>query len=136
MLNQHRAHCTYILGCECFKFGLADTEHDVSAAVLLLLAHHMVNLQGAGAGALAVGEHMQARDLETLDKPARLIEQLRRLAAGAHYEVHADEGVGHHGADALDFVPEKRRVISAAHQPEHLIGAILERNVEMWHKPL
>ena len=134
MLQEHRTHRAEILRGKPVHLLLGDTQQLVDAAVLLLLADHMADFQRFGARALGVGEDVEACDGERADEITAALKLLLRLAAGAGYDVDADEGVGHQGADALYLVAEKGGIVVAVHEAEHGVGSALQRYVEMRHE--
>ncbi len=104
--------------------------------MLLFLTDGMGYFQRPCAGTLAVGEHMQARDIKRLYKSLRLLKELLGLSARAHNQVDTYKRIRHHPAYMLDLAAEKRRVVASAHQAQHLVAAVLQRDMEMWHEAL
>ena len=77
---------------------------------------------------------MQLSDVEPFKQVVAFLETLGCLASRSHHYIDADEGIGHRLLYEVYLMGEQRRVVTAVHQPEHLIASALQRDVEMRHK--
>ena len=136
LLEQYGARGALEPGIEIVQFPLRNLEHAAATLVPLGYGHDRLYLQGLGTRSLGVGEDVQLRNVEPLDKPAALLEQLFGLAPYAGDEVDPDEGVGNETAYGLYLVGEESRVVVTVHQLQHRVATRLQGYVEVWGKPL
>ena len=113
------------------QFPLRYFENPPATVVACFLRDNGLDFQGLGSRPFRVGENVQLRDVEAVDKAGRLFEAFVGLAAHAHDEVYADEGVGHYPLDVLDASGEEPGVVAAAHEVQHFIAARLQGYVEV-----
>ena len=114
---------------------LVAQRQDLLAALVLLFGRDAARyLQSLCAGAFAVAEHMELADGQRSHEVAALCEEQVRLAAHAHDDVHADEGVGDVAAHLADLLGEEGCVVASVHESQHLVAAALQGDVEVWHE--
>lgn len=58
MLHEHRTDCIQEAQGEIPEFVVAEGNHGLVAFMLVFIAYHVVDFQGASAGTLAVGKNM------------------------------------------------------------------------------
>ena len=116
------------------QFPFRYFEHAAAALVPLGNGYDRFDFQRLRAGSLGVGEDVQLRNVEPLDKAAALLEQLFGLAPYPGDEVDPDEGVGQQAANGLNLVGEQCGVVVAVHQFQHRVAARLQRYVKVGGK--
>ena len=68
VFEQDRTLCRTETACKLVEFSLADRKHLTCALMFQFLTDNMVDIESACARTLGVCEHMQPRDVETLDE--------------------------------------------------------------------
>ena len=133
-LQQDGPRLSYIYIIICMQFLVAQREHLLAALVFLFGRHLARDVESLRAGTLAVAEHVVLADRQRLHESKRLGKEFVCLAAHAHDDIHADEGVGDVCPDFLYLLPEEPRVVVSVHEAQHLVAAALERDVEVRHE--
>ena len=93
--------------------------------------HLVFARSGRRARAARVREDVHAGEVHLLDEVEPLLEVLFRLTGEADDDVRRDGNARHFLLDVLDEACELRRVVMAVHVLEHLVGAGLQRQVEV-----
>ena len=101
---------------------------------LVLIAHHIWNPECCRSRTLRIGEHMQLRHVQSLQKVITFLKTFRLFTSAAHHHIHADEGIRHQLLYQFYLMSKKCFVIAAVHQFEHLITTTLQRNMKMRHE--
>ena len=97
--------------------------------------HRAVQIGGVGAVLERVGEEAAPVELRRLDEAQQLVVVLLGLARVADDEVRAERGVGAQRADLLDALQVLLAVAPPPHAPHQRRGHVLERQVEVRHRP-
>ena len=134
LLEKHLRLLSDVAGIERLRLFVREHQQPVRTLLLVLLAHHVGNPEGCRSRTLRIREHMQLRHVQSLQEVVAFLEALRCLAAASHHHVHADEGIRHQRLDQLYLMREERLVITAVHQPQHLVAPALQRDMEMRHE--
>ena len=119
---------------ERLRLGLRESQQTVAAFALVLLTDDIGYLQCGCTRTFGIRKDMELSHIKLVQEPAGLLKTLRCLAPTAHHHIHTDEGIGHLLLDFPNLVGKERTVIMTVHQPEHLIAATLQGNMEMGHE--
>ena len=94
----------------------------------------MVYFQRLSTGTFRITEHMKLSHLKPFDKTICIFKIQFCLPPGSHNHIHTDKSIGHHFFYLANLRSEQCRIITTAHQLQHIVTATLQRNMEMRHK--
>ena len=111
----------------------AFLQRDEALEALLnnLLGHLVIHLSGRGTGARRVLEGKRGGKARLLHHVEGVLEVLLRLAGEADNDIGRQRGVRQFFAHLVQDAEELLRAIRAAHVFKHLVGARLQRHVQL-----
>ncbi len=131
-LHQHRAngastcfgeHCALLLG--------EDPEHP-GAAAAILDRHYSSHSRCRRVLPFGVGEDMEIGNRQSIQEIVCLQKMLLRLSRETDDHINTDGGMGDHLENLLHTIPIEGTTVATAHHCENVIGAALQRHMEMW----
>ena len=92
--------------------------------------------EGGCVGAFGISEHVQVGNVQFVQEVVRVQKVRFGLARKAHNHIHADAAAGHQRFYPSHALRVQLAHVAAAHEPQYLVAARLQRNVEVRRKSL
>ena len=110
---------------ESMELTVGYVQQLLAAGMLGFRVDDVVDLECLRTRPFRIAEHVQLADVQAFDKGAGLLETGIRFTPRTDDHIDADKGVRHDLFDLFDLMPEQDRVVTAAHQFQHLVASAL-----------